>query len=270
MRPGQARPKLRYDFARDIEGLDAAVRNHLLGGFVFANIGASDGVTADPLFPLIERHGGRGVAAEPVPHIYDRLVANTAHLPGVVCEQVAVSPVPGHMTMWYMDPKHNHQRLDYIMQSIGSLDRDQLLVTLARLRDLQANLREDVPYHPDHGPAAGGAVKAGADGGSWEDVEQWVRKVTVEAVTFDQLLARNRIDAVDVVNIDVEGHDYDVFGSVDWARWRPAVVVIETVEMAEDQRRAVAAGLAEIDCHPIRSFGLFSQVFARESDRSHS
>jgi FkbM family methyltransferase len=259
--PGGAQSGLRYDFARDVEGLDAAVRDHLDGGFVFANIGASDGVTADPLFPLIERHGGRGIAAEPVPHIFDRLVANTAHLPEVVCEQVAVSSAPGQTTMWYIDP--DHEGLDYILQSIGSLDRDHLLETLARLHQVQANIRPDAPHHPDHGPAAGGAVRAGADVGSWEHPERWVRSVTVEAVTFDQLLARNRIDAVDVINIDVEGHDYDLFRSIDWARWRPAVVIIETAEMTEAQKRAVAAGLEEIDCYPIRTFGLFSQVFAR-------
>ncbi len=245
-----------YDFAADIEQMAAAVGDGLPPGFTFANVGASDGVASDPIFPLAERLGARGVAAEPVPYVYARLAANYAHMPEVRCEQVAVSDRSGTERMWFVDPDVGG--LAYVTQAIGSLDRDHLVETIEAANLRAADIGPTAPIHPGHR----GAAPLPAGEGWPDDVLDHVRSVEVEVVTFDGLLARAGLDHVDMVNIDIEGRDFDVFRSIDWERWRPRVLVLETYHMSEAERGVVDDALGPLGLRRVTGFGLFSEVYA--------
>jgi hypothetical protein len=56
---------------------------------------------------------------------------------------------------------------------------------------------------------------------------QW-QEVRVPMRTLDSILAEPPPRALDFVTIDVEGGELDVLKGFDLARWRPAVVVVET------------------------------------------
>lgn len=246
-------------FRSDVERLDSRAGALLRGGFTFANVGASDGVTADPIYPLAERYGAAGVAAEPIPYIHAQLVRNYAHHPAVVCMQVAVSDEPGEVTMWYIEAGSGAP--EYLTQSIASLDRDRLVATIEELRTVESQIGEAPPWHPDHLPAAAEQRMGGS--GIPDDLEEHIRSVVVEAVTFDDLMDRAGIDRVDVVNVDLEGHDFAVFQSVDWERWSPRVMILETVEMTDDQKASVASTLEDLRFAKVQVFGLFSDVYVR-------
>ena len=63
--------------------------------FVFAQIGAFDGVSHDDLYWLVTRYGGRGIVVEPLPDVHARLKQNYAWLSSVKAIQVAVHPSKG-------------------------------------------------------------------------------------------------------------------------------------------------------------------------------
>jgi FkbM family methyltransferase len=243
-----------YHFAIDVERLVAITEPYLAGGFSFLSAGASDGVIADPVYPLLERWGGRGVAAEPVPYVFDRLVQNYAHHAEVVCLPVAVAPRSGTMDFWYVEP--GHSGLEYIVQAMGTSTREHLLYTITRLQQI-TNLQPEPMHHPAHPPTVDRFSGSGIPG----DLDRYVRSVPVEALTFDELLARARLDHVDLVNLDVEGLDYDIFTTVDWQRWRPAVVIIETYEMTDHEQRTVFTTFADLGYRHAGPFSLFSNVF---------
>lgn len=54
-----------------------------------------------------------------------------------------------------------------------------------------------------------------------------IREVTVPARTADAVLADDPPSWVDVVSIDVEGHEAAVLHGLDLERWKPAVVIVE-------------------------------------------
>lgn len=243
-----------YDFAADVERLVAITEPFLAGGFSFLSAGASDGVIADPVYPLLERWGGRGVAAEPVPYVFERLVQNYAHHPEVTCLPAAIASQPGTVDFWYVEP--GHSGLEYIAQAMGTSTREHLLYTIERLQQI-TNLQPDPMHHPAHPPV----VDQFSGSGMPSDLDTYVRSVPVEALTFDEILARGGLDQVDLVNLDVEGLDYAIFTTVDWPRWRPAVIVIETYEMTETERRTVFTTFDDLGYHHTGTFGLFSDVF---------
>lgn len=248
---------MEYSFEDDVGRMVEAIGDRLHPGFTFANVGASDGVASDPIFPLAQRLRARGVAAEPVPYIYERLVANYGVLPDVRCEQVAISDQAGTETMWFLAPDSG--AFEYITQSIGSLDKSHLLETISSLRELSSNLRKEIPVHPDHQ-----GTRAPIGGEGWpDDLESHVRSVEVEVITFEELLGRAGLEQVDMVNIDLEGRDFPVFTSIDWARWNPRVLVLETYHMTPVEASVVADTLDPLGFEKVSRFGLFSDVYVR-------
>jgi FkbM family methyltransferase len=54
----------------------------------------------------------------------------------------------------------------------------------------------------------------------------------VEVVTLESLLEKEGIDEIDILSIDTEGTEIDVWESFDWKKHRPAIVVVEAVSSA--------------------------------------
>lgn len=56
-----------------------------------------------------------------------------------------------------------------------------------------------------------------------------VEKRAVPVVTINQLLDRHLHKALDFLSVDVEGLDYEILAALDFERYRPAVVCVETI-----------------------------------------
>jgi FkbM family methyltransferase len=75
--------------------------------------------------------------------------------------------------------------------------------------------------------------------------------VTVPVETLTTLLDRNGINHVDVLSIDVEGMELDVWAGLDLDRWKPSLVIIEwntlglTPDLDKIRRRLTADGYQE-------------------------
>lgn len=178
-------------------------------GWFFVNIGANDGVSNDPIWPLARRHGWSGLAVEPHPDTFAKLQANYADMAGVTCVQAAVSDRP--LQLWTVD--HPDPERQAAARQASSLSHDY---TARALSGLQAM----------------GMI----DGGS-------LRAVDVDCVTFADLMLRHGVERVDLLNIDAEGADADIFASIDLGRFRPRVVICETHRDLPDAARLV--GLLE-------------------------
>ncbi|MBE0541335.1 MAG: FkbM family methyltransferase [Verrucomicrobia bacterium] len=51
--------------------------------------------------------------------------------------------------------------------------------------------------------------------------------VAYAAVTLDQMLKAHDIDAVDFLSLDLEGAEFDVIKTLDWACYRPGIIIAE-------------------------------------------
>ena len=248
-----------YSYVADVEKLRQNLGPRLQPGFVFLNIGASDGIVADPIYPFMVSHQPRGIAVEPVPYVMERLKANYRDFPGIIFEQVAVSDTP--RSFFYVEESSGS--IDYVMRCIGSMSRDHLLSTLSGLRALEGQIGRAPPVPPDTPLEARDAVHDGQ--AIVEDAEAHIREIEVECASVATLMERNGLDHVDFVNIDVEGFDDEVFWSIDWEHFRPAVICIELLGggLAEDVVARIQTRLDDLGYRPVQSFGVFSLVYVR-------
>lgn len=66
---------------------------------VFVQVGASDGLTSDPLNALVKAHGLTGLLVEPLVMPFERLVANYASYPGLQFANVAIGETDGEIEL---------------------------------------------------------------------------------------------------------------------------------------------------------------------------
>lgn len=178
----------------------------------FVQIGAHDGTQQDPLHELVLEHRWAGIMVEPVPYVFERLSRNYGHLPHIVLENVAVGAEDGAVPFYHLADTADAGRpgLPIWFDALGSLNRE---VVMAH--------RRFIP-----------------------DIDERLVETEVPAITFESLLRRHDVNAIDVLLIDTEGYDYEILKRVDFKRVRPKVIIYESVHLSGDDRRESTARLA--------------------------
>jgi FkbM family methyltransferase len=179
----------------------------------FVEIGANDGQHHDHLRPHIVGRQWAGILVEPVPHIFRKLVRNYDGFARLILENVAIAAEDGELPFYYLsEPDAGEEaRLPDWYDGIGSFSRDTLLTHTKDIPDLAERLvTEKVP-----------------------------------TLTFDSLCARHGVSEVDLLIVDTEGYDWEIVKSIDFARWRPQLVIYEHFHLSPEARVACADRMQE-------------------------
>lgn len=175
----------------------------------FVQIGAHDGQQQDPLRDVVLAHPWRGVMVEPVPYVYARLRRNYGHLERrVALENVAIGAEAGPRTFYHLQDTEGAGRpgLPIWFDALGSFRRDVVL-----------NHRRFIP-----------------------DIEERMVEIEVPCLTFEMLCDRHGIEQLDVLHTDTEGSDWEILESVPFDRFRPTVIIYESVHQVAEVKRACA------------------------------
>lgn len=172
----------------------------------FIQIGANDGSTSDPLRRQVVARAWRGIMVEPVPHIFEKLRARYSGSPHVLLENVAIGASDGTAEFHSLVPVVNPVALGlpHWYAGLGSFRREVILSHKAQI----------------------------------PDIEQRIVTQTLPCLTFATLCARHGVDAVDLIQIDTEGYDYEVVKLIDLNRFRPALLIYEHVHLSAEDRAA--------------------------------
>jgi FkbM family methyltransferase len=168
----------------------------------FIAIGANDAAAGDPVRDHVDRHGWRGVYVEPVPYLFDRLKKNLRDAANVRCERLAISDRRGSTIFYSIAPDLSGTLPPYY-DHLGSFHRNVILS--------HANL---IP-----------------------DIESRIVEIDVECETVSGLLERTGNPAVDILQVDTEGHDAAILRSIDFGRFRPPVILYELKHLSREDRR---------------------------------
>jgi FkbM family methyltransferase len=162
------------------------------GNFFFVQIGAYDGKEDDPIRQFVRERHWRGLLVEPQPDACNRLKQNYAGCPGLLFENAAISGREGVLPFYklkdeYASLFHGDHR------TLSSLDAEHILKHLSKTA-------------------------------AAEDV---LAVTQVASLTFASLLARHGIKRVNLVQIDAEGHDYDIIKTIDFSAVKPDIIRFE-------------------------------------------
>jgi FkbM family methyltransferase len=168
-------------------------------------IGANDGVAGDPLVEGFRTTRWSGLLVEPVPHLYEMLVARYRDRPGVRIERAAVSNYDGEAALYRLRTVPGESP-EWFNQ-LATLDREVLLKHRSSIPEIDLLLVEE----------------------------------RVPTVRLDTLLVRHGISRIDFLVIDTEGHDFEVLRTLDLARFRPTLVMFEHQHLSEGDKQAAYA-----------------------------
>ncbi len=167
---------------------------------IFIQIGSNEGVMpTDPLCSMILKDQWKGILIEPVPAIFEKLKKNYSDRPHLYFENVAISDRRKTCDFYIVDEKlHPHLKNEAggpWGSLVGSLDREHIF---------------------KHKPGL---------------TEKGIKAIQVQCVTFQDIVDKYRLDHVDVLHMDAEGHDEAILASINFEKIKPKVIVFEHMHM---------------------------------------
>ena len=194
--------------ASDARSVARALGDRSPRPLVFVQVGSNDGVSNDPLHDVVLARQWRGVLVEPVPQLFGELVENYAGRPDLSFENAAVGDGQQKIQpMYVVEPRPGDP--DWVNQ-LASFDVDVVL-----------RHRRDLPGLDDR-----------------------IHRVDVRTVTLPGLVARHRIDSVDLLHVDTEGFDLEVLRQIDTsAPWAPRFIIFEKKHLQPHDYRSCVGEL---------------------------
>lgn len=168
----------------------------------FIQIGAHDTQQLDPLRAQVQSRNWSGILVEPVPYVFQRLQAVCAGNQALRLENAAVADRDGTVTLYYL-PESTDDHLPIWYDALASLKREVLL------------------KHEGYIP----------------DISQRMSSMEVPCLTFDSLCAKHGVERLDLIQIDTEGYDYEIIKLIDFARYRPRMLMYENLHLSDDDQR---------------------------------
>jgi FkbM family methyltransferase len=171
----------------------------------FVQIGANDGLRNDPVREFVVRDRWRGILVEPLPNAFRLLKKNYAYLSDrrLTFVNAAISAKDGQLIFYtlsdeYLQSLNSEVALDCMRKS--SFDRRHVERFIAG-------------KHPD-------AAIVG---------------LPVPCLTFSNLLDTygRYLGVIDLVVIDAEGHEPEIFAAMDFTIYRPSVIFFESSNLGE-------------------------------------
>jgi FkbM family methyltransferase len=177
----------------------------------FVVIGAMDGVSFDEFHSFVRSYGWSGLLVEPIPEQFRRLVANYTAIgcsPRNRYENSAIAEHNGTTQMLTM--KQDAVDSGVVHECFGGMS---------------------AIYPPRNGLGHPGDA---------ENVRLYGELIEVPCLTFPALLERHKITNFDILCIDAEGWDFKILRQLDFAQYRPKLIRIEYINLADEEKAAVA------------------------------
>lgn len=191
---GFPRPLLKYRNSELSISLDMIIAHYRVNHpqVWYLQIGAFDGISGDPIYPLIEKHGLRGILIEPQRDAFERLKANYSRFDpaAFVFVNAAIAAHDGTASLYRIKPDATGPEW---LHQIASFDRNIVL-----------SHSQVVP-----------------------NLESLIETEEVRCITFATLFKETGIRRVDMLQVDAEGYDDEILRLFEVSSRRPSIVRFE-------------------------------------------
>lgn len=174
-------------------------------------VGANDGINLDPIHKFVKRDRWKGLLIEPQPDVFRyQLFPLYMRDDGIFMENIAIGDKISLMDMYKISFTSERWATGLTTFNKSTL---QNKVDSGRVEEIAREKGIKVP-----------AKK-----------EDYIDHLKVESKTFEFLRAKYQIKEVDVLQIDVEGFDYEVVKLYDLSQNKPKAIVFESRHLSDDE-----------------------------------
>jgi len=168
--------------------------------FYFIQVGANDGVSFDNLYDIAKERLSRGIVIEPMKDFFEKLCYNYRSFPQIIKVNKAAHPYLKTVGLYRVHPGRQHE-LQSWAAGIASFD----------------------PHHYKKSNTA----------------DEYIIEEKVEAAPLMQIVneAATGYD-VDLLQIDVEGFDYEILKMVDFKKMKPSIIKYEFINLTKQDLKS--------------------------------
>ena len=168
--------------------------------FFFVQIGAHDGVSFDGLHEFVTTHHCRGVVVEPVQDYFTELKKNYSAFPEITPVNLGIHASSKSFEIFRVDPNREQEFPSWVRGSASML---------------KSHLQQ------------------------YEFLDGSVITEKIRCVTFGELIEQNKIKQIDLLQIDVEGYDFEILRMIDFSLISPKMIKYEHRMLSfQDQQSA--------------------------------
>lgn len=180
--------------------------------FKIVQIGANDGMSGDPVYPLIMERGWSGVLVEPLPMMFEKLSNTYRNMPNIQLDNCAIANKDGIATLYRVIEDDS---LPKYLQQVASFERSVIL-----------KQKRVVP-----------------------NIERFIEKIDVPTKTMNSLLITHRIKHINLLQIDTEGFDYEIIKMTFESGLQPDIINFESTHLSPQQKSDCGHLLASKNYH---------------------
>lgn len=184
-------------------------------------IGANDGIAADPVRPFIVSERLPALLLEPHPDCFVKLQNNYAGFDNVRTLNIAISDRRGELSLFV--PNDTLLKSNPRLSGLCTLSRDQLVKELIRERK--------------------------SNPGSL------IKEIRIQARTVSDLIRDEHIEAIDVLQIDTEGHDWRILSQFDLVALGISLINMEWFHLNRSEQTACMNHLTKLGYATATVFG---------------
>ena len=196
--------------------------------FFVLQIGANDGHSDDPIASIVRSRGLRALMVEPMPAMFDLLTAYYRDWPSVACENCAIGHEDGSATLYYVRPDPS---LPEYVRRVASFSRNVIL-----------KQRRVVP-----------------------NIDSYIETLRVPTLSLETLVAKHKIDHIDLLQVDTEGFDYEILKMLWATSLRPPIINFESAHLSRSDKLACAEMLKR-DGYRYLNVGRFDTLAVRQPE----
>jgi len=177
--------------------------------FYFLQIGGNDGFINDPIFKCVKRYPWKGIIVEPQKEVFNQRLKNTYRFEKkVILENIAISD-------------KNEKRKLYKL----AISESRWATGLATFD------KKTLEAHITNGYVGKQAKKEGIT--TPEKIEDYLTFEEVECTTIPSLLEKHNFDALNLLQIDTEGYDYEIIKTLDFEVLKPTIISFESEHLSK-------------------------------------
>ncbi|MBI3985448.1 MAG: FkbM family methyltransferase [Lentisphaerae bacterium] len=181
------------------------------GDFFFIQVGAFNGVDADPIRKHVVARGWRGILVEPQPDVFQILSRNYQGYPGLELVNAAIADTRGKRELFVV--RNDDPNLPNLLGGLASFDRTVILKHKCVL----------------------------------PRIESMVQTIRVPCLTWTDLLDTYRVRTIDLLQIDAEGYDSEIIALALNGPVKPRIIHFEHIHLEPEAlescfERLIAAG----------------------------
>jgi FkbM family methyltransferase len=182
--------------------------------FYVIQIGANDGITHDPIHKFIKRDSWTGVLLEPQSYVHDTFLKKVYKKnTGIHTINAALGVQDGEQTLYKIGFSHLRWAT-----GLASFHRDNVEKAFSSGMVEEQCLKYGIKVPPP---------------------SEWIEEEQVMVISPDSILNKYNLPHIDLLQIDVEGFDFEVIKIFDIQKTQPGVIVYEHVHLSEkDQHLA--------------------------------